>query len=822
MSRRVLIAAWILSAFILAKVPVLAQEKTTTAPNAVTRSGGKPGMALGRLATGKPVFFLASNGWQKPQPGSANKTEQLWAEESVQEFFQQLGDEIQATLNRKAEGDKDFAQIASTIPVILKATVRHPLAVSLTSFTTASVPEINLAVVIDTEEDVAQVREAFEKLMILAPPSGPDQVLEETIEGTKFFHLRGGEIEQNSKLRPRFGMLDSYLIFTMGSNTTVDVIKSIRSNEKSPVWLDALLSEAKIDRPTIAMHIDVEAVWKTVDSLIDDPTVRSVLDATGVMAVKRIASVSGLDAVGTADKFVIETAGTPRGALALLPDKPLSPKDLKGIPANPANATVIRFDLKQAFDEVFKIIDKADPTLRQQFDQIDKQFDQVIGFAIKGDLLEAFGDVWCSYVSGSEAGGGFVPGLVVSATVRDAKKLTKIQDALVARAKDTLQRMGPQARVSLHEFTARQVKGYRVQINNIPVPVAPAWVITKEHFVLGLSPQLVTAHLAAAAATTSLADNPDLQAAFKRNPKSVMVSYRDPRPEIQGLYTLFNMFSPMVLGQLQQQGIEFDLPTLPPYSDIEPHLAPSVMTISREANGWSCESHGVVSSISAASPATAAVMVALLLPAVQQAREAARRTEAKNNLKLIGLGMVNHEGTYGQFPPRVVLTKNGKPGLSWRVKILMFIAPELYKQFHMDEPWDSEHNKTLISRIPPVYVSSGDDELAKQGKTRYIALNGKGTFFDSKDGPKMVDITDGTSNTIMVVEARTDHAVIWTKPDDLDVDFDTPITGLNDSRIGGFHAMFADGTVRYISNNIDLATLKALLTKSGGEPVGDF
>ena len=819
MSRRVLIAAWIVSAFILAKVPLFAQEKTTTVPKVVTRSGGKPGMALGRLATGNPVFFLASNGWQNPQPGSTNKTEQLWAEESVQEFFQQLSDEIQATLNRKAEGDKALSQLASTVPVILKAAVKHPLAISLTSFTTTSVPDINLAIVIDTEADAAQVREALERLVKMAPPSGPDQLLEETIEGTKFFHMRGDGSEQNAKLIPRFGMLDSYLIFTMGPKTTVDVIKSIRSTEKSPVWLDTMLAEAKIDRPSLAVHIDVDAILKTVDSLIVDPQVRAVLDATGVMAVKRITSVSGLDAVGTASKFVIETTGAPKGALALLPDKPLSPQDLKGIPANPANATIIRFDLKQAVERVLNIIDKADPMPRQQFNQFDLQSEQMLGFSVKGDLLEAFGDVWCWYVSSSEAGGGFVPGLVVSATVRDVKKLTKIQDALVMRAKDTLQRMGPQAPASLHEFTARQVKGYRVQLNNLPVPVAPAWVITKDQFVLGVSPQLVTAHLTAA--TTSLSDNPDIQAAFKRNPKSVMVSYHDPRPDIQGLYTLFNMFSPMLLGNLQQQGIEFNLPPLPPYSDIDPHLAPNVTTLSRETNGWSSESHAVLPTISA-SPATVAVMIALLLPAVQQAREAARRTQAKNQLKQIGLGMFNHESKYLQFPPCAVLSKSGKPGLSWRVKILEFVDVDLYKQFHMDEPWDSEHNKALISRMPAIYASPNDDDLTKQGKTRYIVLKGKGMLFDGENGPKIRDVTDGTTNTIMAVEARSDHAVIWTKPDDLEVDFDAPITGLQDSRVGGFHALFVDGSVHYLSTNIDRVTLKALFTKSGGETVGDF
>ena len=821
MSRRALHLAGFFTALLVVSLTADGQTKKPVTPKDTPRASSNVEMALGRLAPNKPMVFLTSNGWKKPDSTSQNKTEQLWAEESVQEFFRQLGEEIQKTIEEKGASDANTSVLAGTLPVLLKSMIQHPVAFTLNSFTPTAVPEIELSLIVDTEDEAPQIREAFEKLIKLAPDSGPDQLVEETISGTKFYHPKGNNNAELQKLLPRFGMSESFLIFTMGPNSTSEALEKIRGAGKAPAWLTSLLAEAKVERPSFAMQIDTESIWKTVTPLMTDPKGRAALEASGVMAMKRVATVSGLDTIGSVDKYIIETNGAPTGALALLPEKPLGLKDLKGIPASPANATIIRLNLKQFVEGVLKITDKVDPMIRQQFDQFAGQSDRMLGFSVKEDLLEAFGDLWCSYVSSTEAGGGFVPGLVVTASLRDVKKMTKIQDALVLRARDLLQKMGPQAPVSLQEFTARTAKGYRVQVNNVPIPVTPTWVLTKDQFVLGLSPQLVTAHMAVS--NKSLADNADVKAALQRNSKAVVLSYRDPKPEIQGLYTLFNTFSPVMLGQLQQQGINFNMPPLPPYSDIEPHLAPSVMTISRDSKGWTSESRGVVSSVSAASPATLAVMTALLLPAVQQAREAARRTQAKNNLKQIGLSMFNYESAHARFPERAVLDKSGKPGLSWRVKILPFLdQKDLYDQFHLDEPWDSDHNKTLISRMPLTYSSPNDEELNQQGKTRYLILRGEGTMFAGEKGPAIADVKDGTSQTIMAVEADTDHAVVWTSPDDLELDFDDLLAGLRGARNGGFHALLADGSVRFVSENIDLQTLKALITSAGGETLGGF
>jgi len=161
--------------------------------------------------------------------------------------------------------------------------------------------------------------------------------------------------------------------------------------------------------------------------------------------------------------------------------------------------------------------------------------------------------------------------------------------------------------------------------------------------------------------------------------------------------------------------------------------------------------------------------------------------------------------------------KAGKPLLSWRVAVLPYIEQDnLYKQFHLDEPWDSDHNKKLLERMPPLY-GFGDEKAAKNHETHYQGFAGKGAFFDGKKGLKIVDITDGTSNTIMLVEAK--KAVPWTKPDDVPFDAGKLVPKLGGLFDGIFNVAMCDGSVRSFPLTIKEDTLRALVTINGGEVV---
>ncbi len=209
---------------------------------------------------------------------------------------------------------------------------------------------------------------------------------------------------------------------------------------------------------------------------------------------------------------------------------------------------------------------------------------------------------------------------------------------------------------------------------------------------------------------------------------------------------------------------------------------------------------------------TIGILTGLLLPAVQAAREAARRVQSSNNLRQIGLSMHNYESAHRQLPVRVSKDANGKPLLSWRVALLPYMEQAaLYQQFHLDEPWDSEHNIKLVERMPAVF--SHPSFAGPRGHTVYLAPFYEGTVWSS-DKPRFQDITDGLARTIAFFEVDDAHAVPWTKPDDLDLD---NLDLLDCFRPMGSNAVIFDGSIRFLSKDIDELALEALVTSSGGE-----
>jgi uncharacterized protein DUF1559 len=184
-----------------------------------------------------------------------------------------------------------------------------------------------------------------------------------------------------------------------------------------------------------------------------------------------------------------------------------------------------------------------------------------------------------------------------------------------------------------------------------------------------------------------------------------------------------------------------------------------------------------------------------------------------NNLKQIVLGFHNYNDTFG-FLPTNQLSKDKKPLLSWRVQILPFIEEDnLYKAFKLDEPWDSEHNKKLIERMPKIYAPVRGK--ADAGMTFYQAFGGSNGWL--KPGASIPrSFPDGTSNTIVCAEAA--KPVVWTKPDDLVFD-GKAVPALGGMFDGRFHAALMDGSTRRFRKGVDPEILKLLIDPADGMPL---
>ncbi|KAA0141494.1 DUF1559 domain-containing protein [Gimesia chilikensis] len=216
-------------------------------------------------------------------------------------------------------------------------------------------------------------------------------------------------------------------------------------------------------------------------------------------------------------------------------------------------------------------------------------------------------------------------------------------------------------------------------------------------------------------------------------------------------------------------------------------------------------------------------MVVRSNPELQEARVAARRSVAKNNIKQIMLALHNYHERHHHFPPAVVLGPDGKTPHSWRVELLPYLDQQaLYDKYRLNEPWDSEHNLKIAETVVPVFSHPNSSKPANSG---YFVVVGEGTAFGNKQGVSFKEITDGTANTIAVVEAKRD--IPWTKPEDISYDGkklpqfggfseNPPVNG--QPAIGVYYVGSCDGRARMIMDNMDEELLKSLLTIADGKP----
>jgi hypothetical protein len=202
----------------------------------------------------------------------------------------------------------------------------------------------------------------------------------------------------------------------------------------------------------------------------------------------------------------------------------------------------------------------------------------------------------------------------------------------------------------------------------------------------------------------------------------------------------------------------------------------------------------------------------------EKAEEAARQ-QSVDNLKTLAIALQSYHDEHGQFPPAAVYSKDGKALLSWRVLLLPYLEQRrLFRQFKLDEPWDGPTNQKLLARMPKVYAVPGGKGKGTRA-TIYQVITGPETVFPSPNACRIADITDGRKNTLLIVEAA--DPVPWTKPADLSYDSKKPVPKLGGVSRKGCQAAYADGSVRLLKPTIKEATLRALITRNGGEVIHD-
>ena len=755
------------------------------------------------------LAYATWSGIAAPDPKSPNQTEQLLAEAEMQQFAKEIMQTIDKLVAKQtADAGLQAAELARDAVGWAKTILSHPGALYLANVGRKT-DEVRAGAVFHLGADAEKIRKQIEKQLQALPPRA--------IEKTRVAGLDGYRGVTGPKEPPvALAFKGQYLLVAVGEGEMEALVA--RLGKKPPQWLTDIAKQLPVARRSMATYVNVRAIREFAIKAVppQQPSLETILAALGLDRLQTVISVSGMDL----DGMVVNTAARFDGALGglfqLLNLQPLTPDDLAGVPHSAVLAAAARVDFAKALETADQIVGKIDARAGEKFRRGIEQAETQLGLDLHNDLLKPLGSTACFYLPSAGMATGFNATLTI--TVRDRARLAGAHEKLLVVAQQVLAQSGGsnQPKIEKSEFSGHTL--YTVVLPQPGVPVRPSWCLTDKELVIGLLPGCVKDHVLRPRVKDSLAQTPAIKALFAASPAPSKLVYQNVPEAVQLAYPMVQLGLVMLSGKMAQEGLPFDVAALPACNTLVSHLRPNTMTLVRTSAGVEIRSRGTLPFLSPSGPMVMGVAAGLILPAVQTARNTAREMSSMNNMKQLALAALVHESNTRALPAAYTADKQNKPLLSWRVQVLPYLEQDvLYREFHQDEPWDSPHNKTLIARMPPIFLSP--DSRVAPGKTRYLAVRGEHTVMPGAKAVKIADVRDGTSNTILFVEAAPESAVVWTRPDDFTPNAEDPFKGLIAAGKPRFAAAFVDGHVQRFSRTLAPKTLKALFTRDGGEVV---
>lgn len=794
----------------------------------------EPDIRMAQVAPEECLFYLSWSGMAEPSANSPNHTERLLAEPEVQRFIKEVADRLTDALKEGAGQGENARRVADITPRILKQIAMNPTSFFAGKFvagpTGMTVP---VGLVVKVGDDVKEFEnDLLSILEILIDESVPDAV-----DGVRTL------ITPPGVPKIQWTVAGDYFILGVGEGTVAQIQERM-AGDSMPEWLAAVHDRLPVDRVASVTYINSKEIIAVAQPFLAqflkarDPNAINPLEALGLTNLDSVVNVTGLGEANTVSRTWFKVDGKPTGLLAMLDAEPLDADDFAAIPADSIIAVSLKLDPAKTLDRIFTLVDLIAPGASQEVRRELQQMGGEIGFSVENDLLGSLGDSWSVYHSPSE-GGAIFTGWTAVAEARNPAALRAVSATITAQVKQFEEMMKAQDRrmriVGVRTLVVGNDTVHFLNMMGEEFPFAPAWCVTDKHLIVSVFPQGVAAVLNRDKEARTLASLPHIKQALDADRPPVSLIHVDSKTVCQSVYPLALIGANFLFSELQREGVDLNISIMPNGNTIAQHLQPALTTVTSGEDGIEVMA---TRTLPISIGAGTSILPTLFVVGASSSRvnrfgtsnrpglldvlspKRAQRNLATNNLKQLGLAMHNFHDTHKRFPADSVKAADGKPLLSWRVQLLPFLeqAP-LFDQFRMDEPWDSPHNKELIKQIPPTYVAPGSK--AGAGRTNYVGLQHENAIFHDGDGTRLRDIRDGTSNTIMIVEADDDHAVIWTKPDDPTFDEEKPHSGLGTLRKDGFLAAFCDGAVHFIPSTITVETLLKLVFKNDGKPI-DF
>lgn len=569
-----------------------------------------------------------------------------------------------------------------------------------------------------------------------------------------------------------------------------------------------------------------------------------IADDLGVAGLQGVSYAIGLNGAAIEGETTVSIDPENRGIFDDLFASKLTLDDLPSLPTNVTAFSFARCDLPKLYDNLMGRARTVAGRLGEidDFEEGLADAEKELGMPLR-NLVAGFGDVVGIYDQ-SDAG-MLAPPIVIAVSVRDRDMVRDTYKSLIERTD------GDRPEEVVVQFVEEDTYD-RVTIST-GTPVSVSLGVNDEWAVIGMTPSYFSGFF----------DRyDDKVVGWKPDAETLQR-----RPELSGEFLSVNYVDtattwttglnamPMLFGIVgNATGTPAPLPRLPRSRNITRPMFPNVsVTVETETGAQSRSSMSAfplpttTSGGALASPLMLGVGAALVLPAIQQARSAARNAQSKNNLKQLALAMHNYHSVYNHFPAGTVESSAEKPEdrLSWITELTPYMEMNaVHDALNREEAWNSDTNieaalraNTMVLQNPNMVSVLSDEGLMS---TAYVGCAGVGKdaaklpvdnpkagMFGYDRATRLRDITDGTSNSLMIGEV-SGNAGAWTaggKPtlrEFTEKPYINGPDGFGGSFPGGSNFALGDGSVRMISDTVDPSVAEALMTISGGEVVDDF
>ena len=583
---------------------------------------------LERIAPTDTLLYFSWAGSGVADPKSTNKTEQMLADEEVRVFvdglkkrlsdsswLESLGEEQTPEQREGAAAALELLGIVMTSPSagfisemeFKKKEPDEPLADDEFPMDfgpggpVPGLPEFDLepqfelenltgAFIFNAGDKAGRVSELVEKLLALADDeesevewSEPEEV---TIGGLKMKTAKSSDGHEMF-----WGSRGPYFYGASGRKAIEDAVAGLTRKRGPPSWFTNMKEAVAVKRPSYRWYVNTGRLLAMMQEQNDNEKFAKAIETSGLVHLKAISSVTGFDDVAMTTKTLYSLEGDPQEYLKILPNKSLTPDDLKHIPADASWACAGQFDFLAVYEAMIKLEELA-PAAEEAV-PADDPAEEDFGFEPEGPALTpeqieiakklakgiaaAVGPTWRLYNAPSD-GGFLFTGMTAVVNVKHDQELRAALDNAVEAAKLA------GYEVKTFQFRGQEVSYLRPNIASESFG-SSAWCIVDDKLVWALYPQVIKSYLSRTDQDKTLADHPNVRGHLSGDDAPLAMTYVDSAGFYRTFYSLFQIFIPFIDGGLKSIDIDYPMHEIPSAAVIRKYVQPSIMTVRRDERG---------------------------------------------------------------------------------------------------------------------------------------------------------------------------------------------------------------------------------------------